>query len=506
MADQRSTLPSRPVPLLGILAFTAGGGMLYTAQFTGQQLSGRFGFDAGLGRVISGGIGVLLMLWGIRLVATRFGPKVGRRVSRLNRQRVMLPREGMMYLLIMIVAFVASLIGRSNMLMLVFSIMAGPFILNGWVTFSLLKHNRLQRRLPRRAMVGELLSVEILMQNRKLWFSSWLMLVRDRVGRDGKKSLLVTDDSVLEPAVLFASVRPGQERTARYRLRLNRRGRYLFGPLEVSTRFPLGLVERGFITDVSGELIVHPQLGYLTSAWRRDARLAAEMVTRQQTQRGMFEDEFHHLRDYRPGDNPRDIHWRTSARMNDLMVREFHQSRDRGLILLLDLWQPDRPQPDDLDRVEFAVSFAATICVDHLRQTRGVEQHLLIAGADIADVRADAGSGAIEALLDSLALAQAGRCDGLAEIVARAAQEQSSLHRTVLISSRPEEDLITLRVPETSAVARGDDEDAPYLADRLPGIEFYPSNPETVARLFRIDGEAEQDALPADRYRAGAVR
>ena len=495
MADQRSTLPSRPMPLLGILSFTAGAGMLYTARFTGQQLELRFQLDGGLGRVISGGIGVLLMLWGIRLVATRFGPKVGRRVSRLNRQRVMLPREGMMYLLIMIVAFVASLIGRSNMLMLVFSIMAGPFILNGWVTFSLLKHNRLNRRLPRRAMVGELLSVEVTMENRKLWFSSWLMLVRDRVGREGKKSLRVTDESVLEPAVLFASVRPGQERTARYRLRLNRRGRYLFGPLEVSTRFPLGLVERGFITDVRGELIVHPQIGHLTPAWRRDARLAAEMVTRQQTQRGMFEDEFHHLRDYRPGDNPRDIHWRTSARMNDLMVCEFHQSRDRGLILLLDLWQPDRPQAEDLDRVEFAISFAATICVDHLRQTRGVEQHLLIAGETTSDVRADAGSGMLEVLLDSLALAKAGRCDGLSEIVAIAAREQSALYRTVLISSRPEEDLIALQVPEAGPARAGNADDAPYLADRLPGIEFYPANPATVSRLFRLDSETDQEAV-----------
>jgi uncharacterized protein (DUF58 family) len=380
----------------------------------------------------------------------------------------------------------------------VFSIMAGPFILNGWVTFSLLKHNRLNRHLPRRAMAGELLSVEVTMQNRKLWFSSWLMLVRDRVGREGKKSLRVTDDSVLEPAVLFASVRPGQERTARYRLRLNRRGRYLFGPLEVSTRFPLGLVERGFITDVRGELIVHPQIGYLTPAWQRDAPLAAEMVTRPQTQRGMFQDEFHHLRDYRPGDNPRDIHWRTSARMNDLMVREFHQSRDRGLILLLDLWLPDRPEPEDLDRVEFAVSFAATICVDHLRQTRGVEQHLLIAGETTSDVRADAGSGTLEALLDALALARAGRCDGLSDIVAIAAREQSGMQRTVLISARPEEDLISLGVPETGPACTNDRHNAPYLADRLPGIEYYPASPASVARLFRLESGADRDVLKSN--------
>ena len=181
--------------------------------------------------------------------------------------------------------------------------------------------------------------------------------------------------------------------------------------------------------------------------------------------------------------------------MNDLMVREFHQSRDRGLILLLDLWQPDHPQAEDLDRVEFAVSFAATVCVDHLRETRGVEQHLLIAGESTSDVRADAGTGTLETLLDALALAKAGRSDGLAGIVAIAAREQSALHRTVLISSRPEEDLIALQVPETTPTRGGDTDDASYLADRLPGIEFYPANPNSVARLFRLEADSSHNAI-----------
>ena len=41
--------------------------------------------------------------------------------------------------MIMIVIFSGSLLGRSNMLMLVFSMMAGPFVVNGWITYSMLK-------------------------------------------------------------------------------------------------------------------------------------------------------------------------------------------------------------------------------------------------------------------------------------------------------------------------------------------------------------------------------
>lgn len=432
------------MPLLGFLSLMAGAGMLYTSL----ELARRTVEWGSYIRVVGGLIGLVLLLWGLRLVTGRFA-RAGSKVGGLNRHRVMLPREGMMYLLIMIVAFVGSLIGRSNMLMLVFSIMAGPFIVNGGVAFSQLKRNRVRRRLPARAMCGETISVEVSLQNKKLWFSSWLMVVRDRVGRSMNSGLMGSSaEAGLEPTVLFASVRPGTERTVCYQLRLNRRGRYLFGPLELSTRFPLGLVERGFVTDERGEMLVYPQIGILSSRWYRESQLAAEMIERQQTRKGIFEDEFHHLRNFRTGDNPREVHWRTSARMNELMVQEFHQSRDQGLIVLLDLWQPSRPSDSDAERVELAVSFVATICMDHLRQTRGVEQVLSICGRKSTSLRYTTIGQAVASLLDTLALVEGGPADGLAAAVTEVSQSMTSLMRCVLVTTRQDDGDITRHLPD----------------------------------------------------------
>ena len=184
MSRSRKARPSRPVPLIGFLCLMAGGGVLYSAP----KISSQFGDQKPYAAATFGVTGIFLLLWGLRLVALRFTPAAGSKVSRLNRNRVMLPREGMMYLLIMIVAFVGSLIGRNNMLMLVFSIMAGPFILNGWITFTLLKRNRVRRQLPERAMVGEVIPIELNLENRKFWFSSWLMVVRDRLRQESQLS------------------------------------------------------------------------------------------------------------------------------------------------------------------------------------------------------------------------------------------------------------------------------------------------------------------------------
>lgn len=480
------------MPLLGILSLFAGAGMFYTTE----QLARRAGEWTLYVSVIGRLIGIILILWGIRLVASRFA-RAGSKVGRLNRDRVMLPREGMMYLLIMIVAFVASLIGRSNMLMLVFSIMAGPFIVNGWVTFSLLRRNRVKRTLPPRAMCGETVSVEVTLQNRKLWFSSWLMMVRDRVGRTSDGGILgPTTEAGLEPTVLFASVKPGAERTACYQLRLNRRGRYRFGPLEVSTRFPLGLVERGFVVDEPGEMLVYPQIGILSSRWSRDSQLAAEMVERQQTRKGMFEDDFHHLRSFRSGDSPREVHWRTSARMNELIVQEFHQSRDQGLIVLLDLWQPARPSASDTERVELAVSFTATICVEHLRQTRGVEQLLTICGRKSTSLRYTTVGQAVESLLDTLSLVEGGPADELAKAITDASLSMNSLMRCVLVTTRQEQSDLASHIPE----------------DGLPNLEIIHANHDELAEWFtpggavpnvhRQEAPEESARLPKDEVAA----
>ena len=487
MARSKTKAASRPVPLIGFLCLMAGGGVLYSAP----KISGQFGDHKAHAAATFGVTGIFLLLWGLRLVALKFSPKAGSKVSRLNRNRVMLPREGMMYLLIMIVAFVGALIGRNNMLMLVFSIMAGPFILNGWITFTLLKRNRVSRQLPERAMVGEVIPVELTLRNRKFWFSSWMMVVRDRLKHEARLSDPRAETETLEPAVLFAGVRPRRERSACYELQLNHRGRYLFGPLEVSTRFPIGLVERGFITHAPGELIVHPRVGRMTPKWRRESQLAAEMVLQRRSRAGTFHDEFHHLREFRQGDSLRSIHWRTSARLNELMVREFEQNRNRSLLMLVELWLPNDPEPRDFDRVELAISFAATACVEHLLQTRSVNQDLLIAGAAITAWHANSGATAVNAVLDALALAEPGDATGFHDLLEQAHVAQSSLSRVVLVTTRP----------------RGALSEEVAEFERLQGVEIFHATPKDLAPWLTLDvaGTATQTGRRRGRREDDAV-
>ncbi len=421
-------------------------------------------------QVFLGGVAVVLMSIGLKHITVAVRPAERlRRLKPARGQRVAISREGIVYLTMMGVMLVGSLIGRSNTLMLVFALMAGPFVVNGWVTYSMLKRNSVRRTCPRRAMAGQTISVCVDIQNHKRWVGTWLATVHDSV---------TSATEQLTARTLFTRIPPRSSRRSYYRLQLNRRGRYRLGPLRVSTRFPLGLVERSRLFDVRDELIVHPRIGRLTERWHRDLRLASEFVHQPQSRKGTFDDDFHRIREYFPGDNPKLIHWRTSARRNELMVQEYHQSRRQHLSLFLDLWVPAGPTQDDLARVEYAVSFAATVCVEHLRHGHETRLQLWVCGQG-ADGAPAEGISNLEAALDLLALAQPTSSSPIVETVRRAVPALPENARLVWVTTRPPSSL-AVRGDVLSAVRR-------ELNHRAAKLTVVHADPDHLAPLFLLD-------------------
>ena len=381
-------------------------------------------FGSGTVRLFLVMLGVLLEFWGIREVVSRMAATA--QIERIER-RVALPPSGLAYLVIMIVLFLGSQLGQSNMLMLVFSLMAGPFIINGAVIVIMLQKLTVKRILPEFAFAGEMIAVELVLRNDKAVFSSSLMAVTDTLTNDRER---------LQSGVLIARVPPRDERSARYQVTLMQRGRYRLGPVYVGSRFPLGIVERGLVFDLPAEILIAPRLGRLTPRWKREHGLADELVHRPNTRAGIFEDEFHRIREYRPGDNPRMIHWRSSAKQNELMIREFHQSRNQSLIVLLDLWMPADPTIDEEDRVELAVSFAATICHAQMRQSRDSSLYVASAGDRILEWSSKTGAAGLESLMKFFATVTGGPKPRVDHIVESALNERVVGTRTVIISTR----------------------------------------------------------------------
>ncbi len=321
-----------------------------------------------------------------------------------------------------------ALVGKSNMLLLVTSFMAGPWIINLLICYALLRRIDLKRNFPKRVTAGDPFSVEIVIVNTKRFLSSWVLKVSDQLNHMHER---------LTPRVVFTRVPPQSDCSVHYQARLMHRGRYRLGPLQVSSQFPLGLVERALVIQEKGEILVYPQMGELSVRWRNQTSSAHELVQHAPVRPGSFDDEFHRLREYRFGDDPRAIHWRTSARQNELMVREYHQSREDDLTVLLDLWIPSQPTSEDYIRAEFAVSFAATIGFDHCDNARGTTLGLSILGQKTDHWQGLAGPYGIDPYLELLALTEPDACDNLASFVDEAAIQQGENGRCLLITTRP---------------------------------------------------------------------
>ena len=78
-----------------------------------------------------------------------------------------LPIEGQIYIAMLAIMLLGALFGKTNTLMLIFAFMAGPFIVNGGVTFAMTRKLFLSRKLPKRLMVGEPTSIEMTLTNKK---------------------------------------------------------------------------------------------------------------------------------------------------------------------------------------------------------------------------------------------------------------------------------------------------------------------------------------------------
>jgi uncharacterized protein (DUF58 family) len=108
----------------------------------------------------------------------------------------------------------------------------------------------------------------------------------------------------------------------------------------------------------------------MTAMWRSLVR-RGPLGARRTRRSGMRGNEFHSLRDWRAGDSRRWIHWRTSARRGDLMVRQFEEERHDDLAILLDLCDGGAANAIPRTDVERAVRFAATAVDDACRYGAG---------------------------------------------------------------------------------------------------------------------------------------
>jgi uncharacterized protein (DUF58 family) len=185
-------------------------------------------------------------------------------------------------------------------------------------------------------------------------------------------NVLVTDEgaagATVSPAAafLFTPLGAGEARTVTGRFVFSARGLHPLSPVRVEAGYPFGLVYAIRELAADGTVEVMPPLGRVDLGMVRRWLIrggAGDGTARRPVRKPTpGTGDVRGLRPYRPGDGPRDVHWRSTARRGQLLVREYDHPAPLDLVLVLDPWAaPDDPTAGE--RVDWLASVAATLAV-----------------------------------------------------------------------------------------------------------------------------------------------
>ncbi|HEY5889386.1 MAG TPA: DUF58 domain-containing protein [Acidimicrobiia bacterium] len=176
-----------------------------------------------------------------------------------------------------------------------------------------------------------------------------------------------------------ARLRKNEQTTATYRVTCRPRGVYRVGPTEITNGDPFGLAQTRAGSGPVDRIVVYPSIEDLTDFPIIRGHDPAMQASRPEHARQGGED-FYTLREYQRGDDLRRVHWPSSARTDELMIRQLETPWQSRALVLLDV-RADSYESDAA--FEKAVSGAATI-VTHLVSS-GFDADLWAGDADPID-------------------------------------------------------------------------------------------------------------------------
>lgn len=302
-------------------------------------------------------------------------------------RRLRFTREGKFFVGITLGVGFAAINTANNLLYLLLGMLLALIVVSGIMSELSLRDLTVARRLPLRAQVGRPHLVEIEVFNHKQRIPSYAIEIEDlRAGQPADKRCF------------FLKISPKSAQVAAYRRTPVRRGRDVHSGFRIATRFPFGLFEKSREVAALGDLVIYPAIDPVELAASPGGRFAgAEHVVG----RGHGQD-FLGLKLMRPGEDPRDVHWRKTAAAGQLVMRERARETRPDVTLTLDNIRPDGAGDDWNVAFERRIRDVASRAVTHVK--RGDRVAIVTTSGPVT--RADRTVG-VDPLLRFLALLEA---------------------------------------------------------------------------------------------------
>jgi uncharacterized protein (DUF58 family) len=294
---------------------------------------------------------------------------------------------------------------RSSMNFQLFSLLLALFVAAHLASlFVRLRSFSAARRLPSYGAVGEPLEYTASVRNEGPRAQTELLVYENARLESGAglwEGLRVTPDAKTSQSAALDELRPGQAAVARLRLTPLRRGVLRLEGLSIGAADPLGLFRTFRFTQTVDRLLILPKRHPMRRLALGGGRRRQPQGLRLSVTAGDGGD-YSALRDYRPGDPLRHIHWPSSARAGRLVVKDYEDAYCVRRALILDTFlRPEGLNHEACERFEDAVSVAASLVA--AQQAPDAVLDLLLVADKARLASAGRGLGVVAQLLEALA-------------------------------------------------------------------------------------------------------
>ncbi len=261
-------------------------------------------------------------------------------------------REGWIYILGIFLVAIAALNTGNNLLFLILASLIAIILMSGILSSITLSGVEMRLELPEHIFAGQPVRGLVELHNEKLTLPSFSLRVEAVRGKN------LSAAAMLETPVYFPYI-PKHERVQQHvPMTFLRRGIYRQEAFRIVTRFPFGFLQKARRLDLKSEALVYPSVEPTRDFFEI---LPGMQGALESLAKGRGQD-LYALRDYQPRDSSRHVHWKASARLGSLMVREFTREEDCRVVLVLDPHMPGGPAEEEADaRFERAVTMCAAL-------------------------------------------------------------------------------------------------------------------------------------------------
>ncbi|QQR90731.1 MAG: DUF58 domain-containing protein [Myxococcales bacterium] len=262
-------------------------------------------------------------------------------------------REGKVFVAMACMVGLAAVNTGNNLVYLVFGFMLTLMLLSGVLSELVLQGMGAKRLLPTHCYAEKTLLVQVEVFNKKRWLHSY--------------SIEVEELGAVSQIYLPKIAPRGAERAA-YQVTFLHRGYCRFEGFWLKTRFPFGLVEKSKFVQNQEDYLIFPN----PIPPRFIPERSYELGDTQEQQRKGSGNEVFGLREYVSGDEANRIHWRRSASLGQLVVRERQQSKQKQLLFVLDPLEPEHDASVWAEQFERSVSEATGLVMSGISQGQSV--------------------------------------------------------------------------------------------------------------------------------------